>query len=352
MSIKKETEKELKAKLSKDYSKLKKSNNQNFKLYNLNFGKIFVYFLIGILLVTIYTFYIDFQFLKFFEVDFKENVKTFTTGIITLVSMNLFVTNLLFTHLREDRDDIQSIIDRRVNFKFLTYFGFSIIFWILLLYFLSPSFHNNNVSSNILIFIFANFLFYIIQLVKLYDVVFNFIHKEKRLKIIKNELEIEFFNAYYRNTFKDSFNSKYLEFLKKNDFLKYIKWNSPEDLFHFTHESKNPVYLRDINVKELDNKMKKINDKRRFYHPVEFDQEFPADQVINSLSFSNKNNLKLNKYYSFSNKPYFDNDYQLEHLERLLNKVSDNTVSNDSSNLNYNLKNMEMLYEQYLDLEI
>ena len=81
----------------------KDNNNLYIKIQTIifasNFWQIFCSYLGVISIVAFYSSYLNFDFLKILTVSFDDNIKTFTSGVITLVSMNLFVTNLLFTHL-------------------------------------------------------------------------------------------------------------------------------------------------------------------------------------------------------------------------------------------------------------
>ncbi|AYN00246.1 hypothetical protein [Chryseobacterium sp. 3008163] len=234
-----------------------------FRLYSFNFKMLFFVYCLIIIIIIFYTLFIDFGFLKILNINFEDAIKTFTTTVITLVSMNLFVTNLLLTHLKDERDDLQSIIDKRVNFKFITYLGFSIIISILILYFLSPSITNPEIKSNILIFIFSTFIIYIIFLISLYNNVFNFIHKSKRNEIIKSELELEFDRAFYNNFLKKEFKTRYIEFIQNSGFVRYNSFAPLNDnLVAIYKAGKNDRFLCDINTDKLKNMLVKIVDEK------------------------------------------------------------------------------------------
>lgn len=350
MSLLKEINREIKTKFPDIY----KDNNNIFfklksKLYSINFWQILLCYLIVIVFIVFYTKYISLDILKLINVNFEDNIKTFSTIIITLVSMNLFVTNLLLTHLKDERDDIQSIIDERVNFKFITYLGFSIILCILLLYFVSPSILIHDVKSNILIFIFSSFIFYILQLVILYNRVFNFIHKGERLQIIKQELNIEFSRAFYRNYIKSEFKKRYIQFMEEQSFERFSYFMF-ENLTHISLKNKKPCYLKDINVQGIKDSAKKVTSER-YYYELELDNEYLENTEINLLSFSQSTNVNFTKNYIFSRKKLFAEKYNQQHLDKLLKKIDNNTLSNKFSDLKSNLSDLDEVYTKYINIK-
>lgn len=353
MSLKKLITKEIENKFPKVYkSKNDKISNFYIWFYSKNFWSILLIYNALILIIALYSKYIDFEFLKILDIKFEDTVKTFTTGIITLVSMNLFVTNLLLTHLKDERDDIQSIIDRKVNFKFITYLGFTLIICVLCLYFFSPSITNVNVKSNILIFIFSSFVCYILLLIILYNTVFNFIHKTKRTEIVKSELNLEFYKAFYIDYFKRRFKEEYINLMEdKLNFQPYPIWQEVEGINHYTHKSSKNIYLKDISVNAVTKLSKEINNTKKYYHVLELGKQYQKDTEIKLFSFSKKKNLKYNKIYSFSKKAPLQSEYSQEYLDKLLKKINDNTLSNKYNELSTNLKNLEDIYEEYIELE-
>lgn len=353
MSLVSSIKQEIETKFPKVYkSKNNKISNFYTWIFSKNFWFILLIYNALILIITLYSKYIDFEFLKILDIKFEDTIKTFTTGIITLVSMNLFVTNLLLTHLKDERDDIQSIIDRKVNFKFITYLGFTLIICVLCLYFFSPSISNENIKSNILIFIFSSFACYIFLLVFLYNTVFNFIHKIKRTEIVKSELNLEFYKAFYSDYFKRRFKEEYKNLMEdKLNFQSYPIWQEVEGMNHYTYKSSKEIYLKDISVDAISNLSKEIRNIEKYYHALELGRLYQKDTEIKLFSLSEKKNLKCNKIYSFSTKPPFQSEYSQEYLDKLLKKINDNTLTNKYNELSTNLKNLEDIYTEYIELE-
>lgn len=353
MSLKKKITKEIETKFPKIF------NSKNNKIYNLkafvfreNFGIIFLAYSIIILVIILYSKFLDFSFLKILKINFEDNIKVFTTGVITLVSMNLFVTNLLLTHLKEERDDIQSIIDRKVNFKFITYLGFTIIICVLCIYFFSYSINNTIVNSNILIFIFSSFIFYIFLLVNLYTTVFNFIHKTKREEIIKSELNLEFYKAFYVEYFERRFYEEYRSLMEnKLNIQSYPIFRRFDKVHHCAYKAKKNVYLKDINLNEISILEKEKNNEEKYYHLLKLDKQYQKDSEINLFSSFKKINCRYNRIFSFSTKRQFHTEYSQEYLDKLLQRINDNTLSNKYQELSKNLKNLEDIYAEYIELE-
>lgn len=351
MSLKKTIKKEIETKFPKIY---KSKNDSVLDFYTWvntrNFWAILFIYFVSVLIIGLYTQFIDFDFLKILNIKFEDNIKTFTTGIITLVSMNLFVTNLLFTHLKDERDDIQSIIDKKVNFKFITYLGFSIIVCILSLYFFSPNIFNGNVKSNILIFIFCSFLCYIFLLIILYNTVFNFIHKTKRTEIIKTELKLEFHKAFYNDYYKKRFNEEYKNLMEnKLNFSHYSNWREIEGIEHLKINNSKDIYLEDIN--DTSNQFDKVKNVEKFYHIMELGKQYQKNTDIRLFSVSDKIKFKYKRFYSFSTKNSFPLESHREYLDKLLKKVTDNTLTNRYTDLSTNLKSLEDIYSEYIDLK-
>lgn len=353
MSLKKLISKEIEVKFPKVF----KSKNNKISIFrnwifSKNFWAILIFYNVLIFVIVLYSKYIDFEFLKILDIKFEDTVKTFTTGIITLVSMNLFVTNLLLTHLKDERDDIQSIIDRKVNFKFITYLGFTLIICVLSLYFFSPSITNENVKSNILIFIFSTFVCYILLLVILYNTVFNFIHKTKRTEIVKSELNLEFHKAFYIDYFKRRFKEEYRNLMEnKLNFQSYPTWQEVEGINHYTHKISKNIFLKDISVDAISKLSKKITNTTKYYHILELERQYQKDSEIKLFSLSEKKNFKCNKIYSFSSKSSIHSEYSQEYLDKLLKKIDNNTLNNKFNELSTNLKNLEDIYNEYIELE-
>jgi len=351
MSLKKSIKKEIQSKFPKVYS----SNNNkisNLKcwIFNKNFWHLLLSYIIVITFVTLYSKFIDFSFLKVFEIKFEDNIKTFTTCIITLVSMNLFVTNLLLTHLKDERDEIQSIVDKKVNFKFITYLGFTLIICVLFLYFFSPSIKNENINNNLLVFIFSSFTCYIFLLVNLYNTVFNFIHKTKRTEIVKAELNLEFYKAFYIDYYKRRFNEEYKSIMEKQlNFQPYSIWTRIEGINHHTYKASKNIYLDDINIKAITKFSKELPKNGRYYHIIELNKQYNKDEHIKLFSFLESKKFNYNKVYSFSTNNSIQLGYTQEYLQKLLKKINDNTLNNKFSELSNNLKSLDDIYSEYIE---
>jgi len=352
MSLKKKIKNDFKTK----YPEIHKDNNNLYVkfqtiIFASNFWQIFCSYLAIIFFVAFYSSYLNLNFFKILTVSFDDNIKTFTSGVITLVSMNLFVTNLLFTHLKDERDDIQNIIDERVNFKFITYLGFSIIICILCLYFLSTTIHNKDIKSNILIFIFISFISYIFLLIKLYNNVFKFINKEQRLKIIRKELMLEFSRAYYNNFIKNEFKTRYDDFILKEQSFERFPFFPDADITHISISKNKTSFLNDIKTDGLKKALSKINIEKKYFHSLNIDDEFPKNKEINIYSFNGEIDLKLSKYFSFARNKKFEDKFEKQQLNRLLSKIDDNSAKNNSTALKSNLENLEEIYIKYIELE-
>ena len=344
--------------LQKKYPQISDSNDNFIQridrtISNASFWQVFITFIVLIFLSILYSQFLNFECLKILKINFIDNAKIFTTGIITLVSINLFVTNFLFTHLKEERDDLQSIIDEKVNFKFITYLGFTLIVCILLLYFLAPTVHNEVIKSNILVIVFFSFLFYIFQLIFLYNKVFSFIHKGKRKKIIEDALDSEFANAFKNNYLKNEFKERYQNEMENN--LKFSRYSSinPEfesDVKYLSIEKKKTVYLKDIKIKNLKDHLKNNNSKEKFFSVLELNQRFSKERFHTLLVLTNPPDKKLINCFSFSSKQSLIGNYNQTQLNNLIHKVETNTVKNNYFELSNNLDDLERVYDLYLDL--
>lgn len=346
---------QLRKELKERYPRIYSDNNSllgkfNLKVSKSRFWNVLIIYIIFIVLVVLYTYYINWDIFQCLNINFDDNVKIFTTSIITLVSMNLFVTNLLFTHLKDERDDIQSIIDNRIYFKFITYLGFTIILSILSLYFISPSINNISVKSNVFTLIFFSFIFYIIKLISLYNTVFEFINKEKRIKIIKDELESEFSRAFYNYFIKKEFKKRYVDIMeKKHGFTQFSFFDERFEKNSFT--KKTDTYLNDIHLNKLQLVLEKITATDKKYFSLELDQKFDKNKIHDVLAFNTEQNIKIHKYFIFKKNSYLNKTIERENLTKLLNKVNNNTLSNKFNELNENLINIGNIYEQYLNLD-
>lgn len=353
MSLKQSVKKEIKSKFPKVY------NHKNDTILDIlswifsrGFWAVFFIYLALISIIVLYTIFINWDFLKFFTINFDDTVKTFTTGIITLVSMNLFVTNLLLTHLKDERDEIQSIIDKKVNFKFITYLGFTLIICVLSLYFVSPSIRNQSVKSNILIFIFSSFASYILLLVYLYNIVFNFIHKTKRTEIVKQELHLEFHKAFYNHYYKKRFKEEYQQLMENElKFKSYPFWQEIVGFKHHIKKNNKNVYLDDINISAIKALSQKIGDKEKYYHKLELGKLYEKTTDIKLFALTADANVEYKNIYSFSSKNNLQSEYDKEYLGKLIKKVNDNTLSNKFNELGNNLQNLDDIYTEFIELE-
>lgn len=349
---------EIKNDIKSKYPDVYKMNNDRlvtvqFLMSKSSFWHILALYLFCILLVILYSLFINFKCFQILSINFEENIKVFTTGVITLVSMNLFVTNLLFTHLKEERDEIQTVIDRRINFKFITYLGFSIIISILLLYFISPTVNNSDVKTNVLIFIFLSFLIYIFLLVDLYTTVFEFIHKSKRKDIVRKELETEFLKSFYFNCLKMKFKDRYVHFIKnQKGFIPHFYFGEEEDLHSISFCENKDKYLVDIDLRNLDEELVNIVDEEKKYLSLELNQKFPKEESHDILLFSTKHRHreKILNSYIFRNKPLVDEEFEYENIDRLIKKINLNTLDNRFEALEDNLEDLLIVYVKYINL--
>ena len=267
--------------------------------------------------------------------------------------MNLFVTNLLLTHLKEERDDLQTIIDKRVTFKFITYLGFTVIISILSLYFLSSSITSTDVKSNILVLIFFTFLFYIFQLINLYNSVFNFLNKTNRSKIIAAELDIEFSKAFYNNLLKFEFQKRYKEFYEETlKFKKYVAYShSTLGLESVKLRSHRDLYLVDVKINSLKHVFNSLTVTDRYYVPLELDMKLEKSQEREILFLTKKIKNKFSNHYILKKKPCLQSELESDNINKLLRKISQNTLHNKFSDLKDNLDSLDNIYSKYMSLQ-
>ncbi|MCF6140322.1 hypothetical protein L1S34_03395 [Flavobacterium sp. K77] len=351
MSILSETQKEINSEfpeLYKTYSD--KTNKINNFFSNLSFKQILLIFLCSILIVFLYT-YFNFEFLNILDIDFNDTIKILTPSVITLVSMNLFVTNLLLTHLKDDRDDLEKIITKKVHFKFITYFGFAIVFYLLVLIFTFKILVIY--KTNILILLFYSFLIFIFLLINLYKTVFEFINKTTRKNIIAKELKIEFENILYVKKVKKEFRIKYNNFFKNNNFTL-----TTSHLFNFDDQLKDKhnitvnfdkvKYFRDIRSTELLKHFIKIKNKVNYYTNLELDEKTPANNDLLLISIDEENN-KLSNYFIYKDKPMFEESFETDILNILLKKIDYNVSNNKLEDLKEDLSNVNDIFEKFLN---
>ena len=351
MSILSETKKGIKSEfpdLHRNY--YDKTNKINRIISNLSFNQILLIFLSSIILVTLYT-YFNLKFLDILEIDFNDTIKILTPSVITLVSMNLFVTNLLLTHLKDDRDDLEKIINKKVHFKFITYFGFAIVLYLLVLIFTFKIIENY--KANILIFLFCSFIIFIFLLINLYRIVFEFINKSTRKSIISKELKIEFEKILYVKKVKKEFKIKYNNFFKLNEFTlttSYL-YGLDEQLMdknNITVNFDKLQYFRDLKSSKLLQHLVKLKDKNNFYTNIDLDEKMPTNNDLLLISINEKNE-KLSNYFIYKDKPIFDESFEIDILNILLKKIDYNVNNNKLEALKEDLSNINSVFEKFLN---
>ncbi|MHC0441462.1 hypothetical protein [Flavobacterium sp. 3-210] len=353
---------EVRKKLKKENKDLYFAHNgYQFTLSNItqiilksSFWNIFLIMIAIILVIIIYSNKKFDLFFDFLVIDFKELLKVLTSTVITLVSMNLFVTNLLLTHLKEERDDLEKFINKKIPFRFITYFGFSII---LLLLFLNLFYgHLECSKNNILIFLAYSFFIFIGALIYLYDKVFKFITKSQRKILIFNELKREFNLNLYRSKFKKVFSENYNEFFANLNF-KVVSKNLPlfnDDLagnINILVKSNHEKYFKDLKYKSLKLLIEKIEPINQFYSTHDLDDKILNQDEILLLSFQTSNekvneNLLRSKFV-YSKENFFDENETNDILETVLEKFDKNIKSGKLEDLTSDLKNFENILNDF-----
>nr|WP_294924494.1 hypothetical protein [uncultured Flavobacterium sp.] len=352
MSILSETKKEIKSEfpeLHKTYND--KTNKINRIVSNLSFKQILLIFFSCILVASFYT-YFNLKFLNVLEIDFNDTIKILTPSVITLVSMNLFVTNLLLTHLKDDRDDLEKIINKKVHFKFITYFGFAIVFYLLVLIFTFKIIENY--KTNILILLFYSFLIFIFLLINLYRIVFEFINKSTRKNIISKELKVEFEKILYTKKLKKEFKIKYHNFFKINDFTLINSYlfgldSQLKDENNVTINFNKVKYFRDIKSTELLKHFSKNKGTDNYYTSFELDEKTPTNNDLLLIS-TIKKNKKLSNYFIYKDKPMFEESVETDILNILLKKIDYNVSNNKVEDLKEDLSNINSVFEKFLNI--
>lgn len=349
MSLLKKSKNEIK----NNQPELYKVNNNTFskikdKIFDTGFYSILLSFFLAFGLIFLYSYYINFDLLKILNVDFHNSINLLLTSIITLVSINLLVTNFLFTYLKGSLENIQTIVEKKVSFKFSTYYGFSIIISTLLLFFFSNIVANEYVKSNMLMFIFISFIIYILLIVKIYDSVFSFINNDKRREIIKSELIGELNRNLYESLLRTLFNKKQTDFFENK--LQFKKINSFETISEYdtiTYLPNTNRYLVDLKTEKLAKKLDSSPDESGYYYHIKLGQEFQNQIETKLLSFSSEQKLKVEKYYILKKEPsVIPND--TKHLQRVLSSLNKSVQSSNIENLETNLKDLGDIYEIYL----
>ena len=328
----------------------KKSNRLDSffrNLYKLSFYKILGLLMLCSIIISVFT-YLNITW-DLINYDFKELLKTITTSSITLVSMNLFVTNLLLTHLKEERDDLEKFILNKINFVFVTYFGFSIILFLVILN-ISHEIIDDKIKSNILLFLSYCFIVFIILLIYLYNIIFKFIIKSKRNLLINKELEKEFSQNLYKHKFHVSFNSIFLNHFSEKE-IKTV----PHNLYPWRDDLQNSViinnkfskdkYFRNIKLHNIKKEYKNIS-----ISEIKLNQKIIAGNEIflSSIDPDNKK-IKQNKLKSafiFTNKPLFGkNDTTM--IEIILDKFDKDVKNQNMENLKIDLQNINTIFDIY-----
>ncbi len=346
-----ETIKEIK----RDFPKL---HSSYYNIYSIilnrvttsSFFKIAIIFFLLICIVVLYT-YSNLTFLNFLEVDFHDTIKVLTTSVITLVSMNLFVTNLLLTHLKDERDDLEKIISKKVQFKFVTYFGFSIIIYLLIL---NVIFKNiEDYKTNILIFLFYCFLFFILLLINLYKIVFEFINKSSRKKILHYELNHEFDKILYVNKIKKEFVVKYDSFFNSHTFKKtsplfFSFSNKLSTKTNVTVKFSKISFFRDLDTKRLKKILLKLNHTDNYFASLQLDDKF---QIANDflLVSINEDSYKIKNCFVFKETALFSDELEPEVLNILLKKLENNVKNDRLEELKEDLSNINSVLGKFLN---
>ncbi|KFF05419.1 hypothetical protein [Flavobacterium reichenbachii] len=353
---------EVKRKLKEENKELYNSHNScKFRLLNLrqiilrfSFWAIFSILISALIFVIIYSNKKFNLIIDFIIIDFKELLKLLTSSAITLVSMNLFVTNLLLTHLKEERDDLEKFINKKLPFRFITYFGFSIIIFLLLL----NLFYNHLESSknNILIFLAYSFFIFIGLLIYLYDKVFKFITKGQRKLLISTELKNEFDLNLYTEKFKNIFLESYIRFFENLNFTQTSKnlssFNSNLiDNVHITFMTNENHYFRDLKYKSLSSLIEKVDLESHFYSVQNLDAKIVNDSEVLLLSYKT-NDKKISKEslkskFIFSKKEFLGVRQRDEVLTIVLEKLEKNIKSGKAEDVGSDLENFKSILEQF-----
>lgn len=162
---------------------------------------------------------------------------------------------------------------------------------------------------------------------------------------------LEFSRAYYNNFIKNEFKSRYEKFILKEQSFERFPFFTDANITHI-YISKNKVsFLNDINLDGLKKALDKVNSEKKYFHELNIDDKFPKKEEIKIYSFNNNINLKLSKYFSFAKNKRFEDKFEKQQLNKLLNKIDDNSTKNNSVALKSNLENLEEIYKKYIDLE-
>ena len=162
---------------------------------------------------------------------------------------------------------------------------------------------------------------------------------------------LEFSRAYYNNFIKNEFKSRYESFILKEQSFERFPFFPDANITHVSISKNKISFLNDIKIDGLKKALSKINAEKKYFHSLNIDDEFPKKTGIKIYSFNGNMNIKLSKYFSFTKNKRFEDKFEKQQLNRLLNKIDDNSIKNNSSDLKSNLENLEEIYKKYIELE-
>lgn len=355
MRLLKKSKKEIREHYPKLYSRARLSYFTRIIRYfrTCNFKIILTSYILTLISILLYSKFLNFEFLQIIKLDYKNIIAVITTSIITLVSINLLVTNFLFTFLKDEIDDLQSIIDKTIHYKFPTYLGFSIIISVLILFFIGGSIGNDTATTNILIFIFYTFILYIFIIVNLYNRVFDFLNRNKRSELLKKEIFKEFYFSFYIFKLKQLFYSNYKKF--------YGQLEIEEELNHFfptkqhkhfvVFETTKDLYLRDVKLNALSRELKNYESEKIRFYSLNFDQQFKNTHTSKIISSEDViDERKIRSAFILSRKRNIQ-EPTIEELATLEMYIENSIDKKDFEKLEQNLNVLEEVYKTYLDIE-
>lgn len=322
-------------------------DNLTEPITKLNFKQLIILFLIPISIIFIYN-YVDSNFLGFVEFNYDDVLKILTSSAITFVTLNLTITNLLLTHLKDDRDHFEHIIQKKVKYKFITYLGFSIIFYLVLLNIWGESIPQT--KHDILLFLGYSFIYFILLIINLYNNVFTFILSNDRKKILNEELIKEIKIKLYTQKVKKDFNNSLDLFFEKKMFTKSSRFLIFEDQNHNkVHINfKSTKYLTDFKIDKAEKTLKRRANQKVYSYNIDSVFEMDNDYLFAS---SNEDISTIKELYIFKNKPNFKlTDDQIFKL--FIKRLNKNIESGNIESLNDDFENINEIIELYIKTQI
>jgi hypothetical protein len=229
-------------------------------LAKLPFYKLF--FLLGLLCIIvglINNLIPNLGLLAIIKFVFADALRILTSSAVTIVSITLVVTNLLFTHLKDERDSLEQLILAKVKIKYVTFVGFSIIICLLVLNFITES-TSMMIKQNILLTIFYCFLYYLWQLVVMYNQIMNLIIKSSRNAILISEQKDELSSVIYQDLFQNKFNDIFDKLFTSNQFSNIIFNQEPSSTsLSVVNSNHKQPFLVDIDVTTFSKILKSTN---------------------------------------------------------------------------------------------